>query len=256
MTGEERINPRIDDDEIEIDLAELFFALKQRFLLIVLMALLGGAFGFLFSKVVLTPTYTSTSIVFIMSKDTTLSSLADLQIGSQLTNDYSVLIKSRTVMENTIERLGLDMDYLELRSRVEVENPSDTRLLNISVTDPDRMMAKAITDEVANAASDYIAEIMEQAPPKIIEQGEVPLYETSPNTKVNTVLGALVGAMIVMGFAVLSVVLNDTVRTEDDVERTIGVSVLATIPVTSGLPEDHEDKKRKKKRGGKKGDAS
>lgn len=251
MAGEPRTIQQTDDDEVEIDLGEVLFALKRRLLILILIGILGGAGGFLFSKVILTPTYTSTSTIFIMSKETTIASLTDLQIGSQLTNDYSVLIKSRTVMENTIDRLGLDLDYLQLRGKVAVENPADTRILNISVTDNDRMMAKTIADEVAHSASDYIAEIMEQAPPKIIEQGEVPLYQTSPNTKMNTLVGALLGILLVSGCVVLSVVLNDTVKTEDDVERTIGIPVLAAVPASGELSGKKHRKQGKRNSGGK-----
>lgn len=236
-----------EDDEIEIDIGELLFALKKKILLLALMGILGAAAAFFYSKAVLTPTFTSTSMIMVMSKETTITSLTDLQIGSQLTNDYSYLITSRTVMENVINRLGLDTDYLQLREKVKVDNPTDTRILNISVTDHDPMMAKTLTDEVADCASDYISEIMEQAPPKIIEQGEIPLYQTSPNTKMNVLLGAIIGICLVAGVVVLSVLLNDTVQNEDDVMRVTGAPVLAVIPA---LPKEKAKEKTNEKESG------
>ena len=81
----------MNDDEVEIDLLQLFRALKKRILWIVgAGVIMGGAFG-LFSKFAITPQYTSTSMVYILSKETTLTSLADLQIGSQLTQDYKII---------------------------------------------------------------------------------------------------------------------------------------------------------------------
>ena len=239
-----------NDDEEVIDLRELFFALKKRLLILILAGILGGGIGYAYTKIVLTPTYTSTSMIFIMAKETTITSLTDLQIGTQLTNDYAVLIKSRTVMENTIQKLGLPVDYLELRNRVRVSNPDGTRILNISVTDADKQMAKTLADEVASAASDYIATIMEQAPPKIIEQGEMPLHQTSPNTRKNTMLGMLAGVMLVAACICLSVILNDTVQTEDDIERVTGVPVLAVVPSSSGMTSKRRNK-RQSKRGGR-----
>ena len=45
-------------------------------------------------------------MVYVLSKETTLTSLADLQIGSQLTKDYSVMITSRPVLEQVIKNQG------------------------------------------------------------------------------------------------------------------------------------------------------
>ena len=100
---------RFDDDEIEIDLLQLFRALKKRILWIIGAGVLfGGAFG-AFSKFVITPQYTSTAMVYILSKETTLTSLADLQIGSQLTKDYKIIVTSRPVLSEVISKLKLDL---------------------------------------------------------------------------------------------------------------------------------------------------
>ena len=148
------------DDEITIDLVQLFFELRKHIVLLILTTIIGGGLGFAISRFVLTPTYTSTSMIYVMSKETTLTSLADLQIGSQLTQDYKVLVTSRTVMEDVIQKLGLKYDYATLRKKVTLDNPTNTRILNISVLDTDPKMAKQLTDAVADSASSYIADIM------------------------------------------------------------------------------------------------
>ena len=81
-------NTPYENDEIEIDLLELFMALKRRFWLILAITVLGGGIAGLFSKFVLTPQYTSTAMVYILSKETTLTSLADLQIGHGFNCSY------------------------------------------------------------------------------------------------------------------------------------------------------------------------
>ncbi|OON85015.1 polysaccharide export protein [Oribacterium sp. C9] len=218
------------DDTIEIDLLELYIEIKRRLWLLILSAVLCGAMGYMVSRFVLTPTYTSTSMIYVVSKETTLTSLADLQIGSQLTNDYKVLVTSRTVLEDVIKRLALDMNYLELRRKITLNNPANTRILNISLLDTDPGRAKQLTDTVADCASDYIADIMEQDPPKIIEYGEIPLRKTGPNTMRNAVMTALAGVMIVCGGIFINIITNDAIKTEDDIERYFGVPVLASIP--------------------------
>ena len=219
------------DNVITIDLVELFFELKKHILLLVMSLIIGGGVGYVVSKFVMVPTYTSTSIIYVMSKETTLTSLADLQIGSQLTADYKVLVTSRTVMEDVIKKLGIEgMDYLDLRKKITLNNPNNTRILNVSVLDTDPKRAKALTDAIAECASDYIADIMEQDPPKIIEYGEIPLKKTGPHTGRNTVIAALLFFMIAVAGITVAMVTDDTIKTQDDIDKYFNLPVLASIP--------------------------
>ena len=107
---------------------------------------------------------------FYPLKETTLTSLADLQIGSQLTKDYKIIVTSRRVLNQVIEEMELDLTYKDLVEKVTIDNPQDTRILSISVEDPDPSMAKLIADKIATTSSDYIEDIMEMVPPKLIEE--------------------------------------------------------------------------------------
>ena len=133
-------------------------------------------------------------------------------------------------MEDVIQKLGLKYDYATLRRKVTLDNPSNTRILNISVLDTDPKMAKQLTDAVADSASSYIADIMEQDPPKIIEYGEIPLHNTGPKTGRNTAIAALLFLMAAVAFVTIDMLTNDTIKTEDDIENYFGLPVLAAIP--------------------------
>lgn len=223
-----------DNDEMEIDLLQLFYALKKKIWFILAAMIIGGGLAGAYSKFLITPQYSSTSMMYILSKETTLTSLADLQIGSQLTEDYKVIVNSRPVLGEVIDSLALDMSYEQLLAKISIGNPTDTRILTVTVTDPDPYRAKAIVDCVAETASDYIGEIMEMIPPKIIETGTVATMKTSPSNGKNAVLGALAGMVLVCGIVVIQVIMNDTVRTEEDVERYLGLTVLASVPLREG----------------------
>ncbi|MCI8269559.1 MAG: polysaccharide export protein [Lachnospiraceae bacterium] len=237
-----------DNDEIEIDLRELLTALKRRLWLIVLALLLGGGAAGAYSKLVLTPQYTSTAMLYVLSKETTLTSLADLQIGSQLTTDYRIIMTSRPVLQNVIDSLGLEMSYRMLRSKLSIDNPTESRILTVTVKDPDPRLAKMIVDEVAYTASDYIGDIMEMVPPKMIEEGEIVPVPVSPNNRKNTLLGAIAGAALVCGLTFLEVILNDTIRTDEDVAKYLGLTVLASVPEREGEDKDPGKYKKEKKR--------
>ena len=128
---------RYREDDMEIDLLELLFEFKKRAWVIILAAVLGCWVREAYSRLILTPVYTSTAMVYVLSKETTLTSLADLQIGSQLTKDYSVMITSRPVLEQVIKNQGLNMTYGQLKARIRISNPADTRILNMTVSDTD-----------------------------------------------------------------------------------------------------------------------
>lgn len=229
-----------DDSDIEIDLLELLGEFWRRIWLILGVAVLFGCIAGVYSSFVLTPQYISTAMVYILSKETTLTSLADLQIGSQLTKDYKIIVTSRRVLNSVIEEMELGITYQELANKVTINNPQDTRILSISVEDPDPHMAKLIADQIAATSSDYIGDIMEMVPPKLIEEGAVPVLKSSPNNMKNTMIGGLLGAVLTCGLITLQVIMNDTVRTEEDVVKYLGLTVLASVPEREG--EKLEDK--------------
>ena len=235
---EKNIRQYQDDDEIVIDFRELFYEFKRRIWWILLSAVLGTGVAGAYSYYVLTPQFTSEAKIYVLSKETTLTSLADLQMGTQLTQDYKDLIGSRPVMQEVINTLGLDITYKQLAAKLKLENPKDTRILYLTVTDPDPYMAKAIVDGIANAASDYIGEIMEMTPPKLIEDGMVATVKTSPNVKKNAAVGGIVMLFLACGIITLAVIMNDTIRTEDDVFKYLELPVLAVVPERKDSKED------------------
>lgn len=234
--------------EDEIDLKELFFALKKKAWLIIVAGLLTGCIAAGWSKFMMTPMYSSTSSVLVLSKETTLTSLADLQLGSQLANDYKVLISSRPVLEEVIENLGLSMGYQQLKAALTVQNPADTRILNLTVSNPDPILACEIVDELAKVSSAYIGDKMEVTPPKVIETGEVALYPNSPNIKRNALMGVLAGVIIAAGIITILNVINDTIRTEEDIVRYLNLSTFAVVPDKAQERRTQPKKNRKGKR--------
>ena len=238
----------INDDEI--DLLELFFAIRRRFLAVVATGLFFGCLACIFTKFFMTPIYTSTSSMLVLTKETTLASLADLQMGSQLTNDYRILITSRPVLEEVIENLKLDTDYKTLAESITVDNPSDTRILNIAVNNPDAELAAKIVNELSSVSSEFIGDKMEVTPPKIIEEGEIPTVKSSPSMMKNTLLGILLGFLISGGIIVVVTLMDDTIKCEEDIEKYLGIPMLASVPdrkdyISSGRKNKNKKRKRK-----------
>lgn len=236
------------DDEIEIDLKELFFALLQKWKYIVFSALFVGVVTALVNLYVLVPQYASTAKLYILSKSTSLTSLADLQVGTNLTQDYMVVINSRPVAEKVISNLKLEMDYEDLIGKVTVENPTNTRILNITVQDEKPEEAKRIADEFAEVSAEYIAEKMDQDPPNIIEKGFANPNPIAPSKTKNTLIGILLGGFLAAAVVIVIHILDDSIKTEEDIEKYIGLNTLAAVPESENSLSDGTAKDKKKKR--------
>ncbi len=224
--------PAPRQDVVEIDLLELFRELLRHWFAICVAVVAGGVLAYSYSRFLIVPQYESTATMYILTKETTLTSLADLQIGTQLTSDYKVVVTTRTVLQNTIDSLGLTdtLSVNQFKGKITVENPTGTRMLLITVKDPDPVRAKDLANTLAGNSSDFIADIMEITPPKIIEEGIVAQQKSSPSNGRNAAIGALIGFVIAAGIVTVFFLMNDAVTTEDDVRKYLELSVLASLP--------------------------
>lgn len=236
------------DEEIEIDIQDLLLEVLSYWKIVLLVMILAGSAAFAISKFMITPMYESTSQLYVLSKSTSITSLADIQTGTSLTDDYIVVVKGRPVLDQVIDNLGLKENYVSLGDKVTLDNPSNSRVLKITVTDKDPKRAKAIADEIAEVASAYIAEKMNQDPPTIIQNGYDDGGAVSPNVRKNTILGALGGAMFALAIIVISYLFNDTITDSEDIEKKLGMNVLGTLPIEEMEDNGESVKKTKKKR--------
>lgn len=235
------------NDEQEIDLLELFFEMLNHWKVIVASAILVGVIAFVYARFFITPQYEATSQLYVLNKSTSITSLSDIQTGTKLTDDYKVVVNSSPVLEEVIENLGLNETYESLVGRVSVENPSDSRILKITVQDADQSMAERIAEEVADVSSTFIAEKMDQDPPTIIQYGYSTGNAVSPNVKKITAMGVMLGACLAIAVIVLMSLLNDTIKTADDVEKKLGLNLIGTYPFECDESERTSNKQNKKK---------
>ena len=222
-------------EETEIDLVEVFHALVAKIWLIILLAALGFGMMVGYTMLFVKPTYSSSSTIYILSKSTSITSLADFQIGTQLTQDYKVIITSRPVLESVIENLGLTETYETLKGKISVNNPDNTRFLELTVKDADAYLAKKIVDELTNVSVAKTAEVMETDPPNIMDYGQVASNPIAPSMKKNGIIGGLLGLVLACAIIILQYMMNDSIKTGEDVERYLNLNVLGMIPLEEGV---------------------
>lgn len=239
------------DDVLEINLGELFAVLWGRAFLIISAGVFFALAGLFLSKFVIHPEYESTTKIYILNKEENQTvTYSDVQISTQLTQDYAELIKSRRVLEEVIQRLHLmDMEYKDLYEVLKVDTPSDTRIVAITVKDEDPLMAMKIANCIREVASEHITNVMDIDAINIAETANVPTTKSSPSVARWTIISGLLGAIVVAFFAILGYLLDDSIKSNDDVERYLGMSTLALIPLTT---DEMEQKKKKSKAKAKK----
>lgn len=231
--------------EAELSLGELFSHLKDRLWIIAAACAVCGLLGFLISGFLISPQYSAATRMYVLNRASESAvAYTDIQTSTQLSNDYQVLITGRNVTEAVIEQLALDTTAEALASRISVFIPDNTRVVQISVTDKDPEMAAAIANAVREAAAAQIRQITNMDAVSLVYEAKAPVSPSYPNIPRWALLSAILGAVAAAGSLSVRYVLDDTLRTEADVERYLGLSVLSVIPDPAELAPADKQKGR------------
>ena len=235
-------------DEIEIDLWEICLVLVHNLALIVSVGIMTALGTFLITQLFITPKYESTTKIYILNKqENNAVTYSDIQLGTQLTKDYAELIQSRFVLEEVVQGMGLDLSYEEMKKKVSVTTPTDTRILAITVEDTDPVMAMQLANSIREAAAVHIMNVMDIQAINVSETANMPMKKASPSVMKNTFIGGVLGIFLMIAVILVRFLMDDTVKTPEDVEKYLQLSTLAVIPLNEG-EEDGKKKKNKVKR--------
>ena len=224
-----------DNTDIEIDVLELFHVLLNKFWIILLAGIIAGLAFIGGTILFITPQYESTTKMYVLSKqDNNTLTQQDMQTSLSLTKDYAELIKSRTVTEGVIAQLNLDLTHEELLKKMAVDSATDTHPYEAC------KIANAIRDVAAN----HIKNVMDIDAVNVVETANIPDQQSSPSISKNGIIGVLLGVLLSVAIILIAYISNDTVKTQEDVEKYLGLSVLGTIPLTE---TDRKKKKKKQK---------
>lgn len=228
-----------NNDELQINLVEVFAYLKKKIWIILLVTVIGGLLGFVCNALFSTPQYTASTRVYILNRqDEDTIFYADLQSSSQFINDYTVLITGQNVTKRVVDKLDLDESFNKLASRISVSAPEETRILEISVCHEDPYLAADIANAVREEATKQIEKIMDGNAVNLVYEADIPLDPSSLSSGHVALIAAALGLIVAVVVLSVAHILDDTLRTEEDVEKYLGMSVLGVIPVSSELSSD------------------
>lgn len=228
-------------DEAEVDLGEVFHEILSHLAPIILCAVIGAAIAFICTKLMIPKRYVSTTKMYVLAKDTSEDenlTTGDLQVGSLVANDYRAIIQSRQVTEAVIAKLKLMsgtemMKHESFIRNLSVDIDDGTRVLTIKITDTDPYRACDIANATREIAAERIQSVMDLKAVRLVDQANIPTSASSPSLKRNILIGALIGLLLAVAFVVISFITNDSIKTGEDIEKYLGISMLASIPLAS-----------------------
>ena len=219
-----------EPEEMEIDLAALFYRLLEKIHWIILAAVICAVGVGAYVYFLVTPIYQATSKIYIVGSDTAIS-LSDLQIGSNLAADYQEVFKNWHVHELVASRLNMNKTYSEMSSNLSISNPSSTHVIYVSYKSPDPAEAKLVADTYAQVAREFIAARMDMREPNIFEEARLPNRPVSPNKMRDIIIGFMIGALLAIAIITVQFLGDDRIRTVEDVQKVGNLATLGLIPV-------------------------
>lgn len=224
------------NNELTIDLWELFDSFLKRKWIIAVVLILAMLLGAVYTAFFVEDTYTANTRMYVLNRSSeAYISSSDYSVSSYMIKDYEVLITGQNVADEVIKRLNLDISAGRLMNMISVKSVDNTRVLQISVVDTDPQRAADIANCVQQVASEQIKEIVNVEAVNLVYEAKVPQNKSGPSLVKNTTLAALLGVLLCVGALTVIYVLDDSIRTEEDVERYLGLSVLGVVPVSSEL---------------------
>ena len=222
---------------VEIDVLALLQKLWTKKVFILFTAFYVAAFSFLVTYFFIQPTYTSTTRIYVVNQATDNNNLSaqDLQAGTYLANDYKEIITSNDVLSEVIKDEKLNLSEAELSKMVSVNIPTDTRLISISVNAKTGQDAQTLANKVREVASEKIKKVTKVEDVTTLEEAKLPESPSSPNIKLNVLLGAVLGGFLAVVGVLVREILDDRVRRPEDVEDALGMTLLGIVPDTDKI---------------------
>ena len=218
----------------DIDIKRILEIILSKKLLIVLILLFSILFGYAYSYYYKKPEYkSSVTILLVADENKTNKELTqtDLNINNGLISTYSSIAKSTNVVQKTIENLELNMSASSLQKKVDAKQIDSTQFLKISVTNANPELAKNIANELAQVFTQQIKEIYNLQNISIVDEAEVESTPCNVNHMKDIIMFAFAGLFLAMVSVVAIFMFDDTIKSEEDIEKNVKLKAIGTLPV-------------------------
>jgi capsular polysaccharide biosynthesis protein len=149
----------------------------------------------------------------------------------KLVKTYAEVAKSRAVAQSTLNVIGTDITVDELLEMLTVTPQEDTQLMDISVKSTDPEEAKIIVEALTNDFIVRAEKLISNSNIEILDIPEVPKKPIAPNKSLNVIITFFLGLVVSMGLVLIREYMDNTVKTKEEVEKTLNLPVIGLIPL-------------------------
>ena len=227
--------------EETISLRELFQVLRKRLWLIVLITIIAATVSAVISFFVLTPVYESKTQILVnqAKNDQQLYNNQTVQTNVQLINTYNDIIKSPAILDKVIKELKLDGSAQSLSGQIQVTNAENSQVAQIIVQDTSAKRATEIANTTASVFKKEVPKIMNVDNVSVLSKATLgeSASPVKPQPLLNIVIAVVVGLMVGVGLSFLLEYLDNTLKTEQDIENLLELPVMGVITTIKDVPK-------------------
>ena len=222
----------------EIDLKELFNIFWNKKIQIILVVIVFMIIGGMYSIGLKKPLYSSSAtLVLAMSEsnennkdDEDAITTTDITLNSKLVSTYSELVKSKKVLRQVISNLGIEESIDLLRGKIKVSSVEDTEVIKITVTHENPTYASKIANEITKVFSKEVNELYKINNVYIVDEAETSIKPSNINHVKDIILFGMIGLALSAAYVFILNMLDNTIKSSEDIEKAYNIPVLATIP--------------------------
>lgn len=226
-----------------ISIGEILIEVLNRKFLVIGIVVLAVVCSFFYTKFLTKPRYTACAKMLITRGVPVEQQMStgDFSVSSYLIKDYTEIMLDKVVLERVAEELDIKLTAAQIKGKIKIQNPSESRILEIYVTTENPNDAQKIANKICTVSKEEIFSILKQETINIMSKADTPKSPSGPNMTNNLIYGFLGGLIIAVGVVVLIYVFDDTFKGKNDVRKYLGVEVLGVIPYIK--PKEASDKK-------------
>ena len=218
-----------NDEEIEINLGELFQLLKSQYKMIIISILACVIISTVLTVFVISKKYESTARIYPKPEVTEgIVDYTQINANNLMVNNYVEMLKGNNIQSQVAA--SLDLDVKEVSSAISITNETNTQIISITAKTKDPELSKKIVDQLVSTFKKEAKETLNINNITTVDQAEIADSPVSPSLKINLLIGALLGALISVGYLFIKFMLDTRIHNKEEAEKYLNIPCLGSIP--------------------------
>lgn len=220
------------NEDVEIDLVEIWQVIKKQFGLLVVIVILCAILAGVISKFFIAPKYTSSSTIFLTPSisETGVVDYTSQNSNEKLVNNVMALLVQDNILSEVAKQTGME-SVEDLRNQIKVSNDTNTTLVKVEATTLDPKLSKNIVNSTVNVFIDTMQENLNLKNIEIVDKAKLSYEPSGPNVKKNILMGAAAGFVMDALIVVLKVLTNTKLKSKEEAEKYLKLPVFCELPV-------------------------